>query len=175
GPVRLNPDLPSRLEEIINKALEKDCALRYQHAGELIADLKRLVRDTNSGMRAAVSSSELAVPVTVSAAKSVPMFSRRTIWGSVAVAATVALLATAFFAGRFLRPHSPSAATVNSVATPSPAALPPTAKVQTDVKPDPSPTTVTTAPAASSVLLTAPVAKKSSTSSTPLPAAVVNP
>src|SRR5260370_40931895 len=49
GPVRLNPELPSKLEDIINKGLEKDIALRYQHASELIADLKRLVRDTNSG------------------------------------------------------------------------------------------------------------------------------
>jgi serine/threonine protein kinase len=42
GPVGLNPDLPARLEEIINKALEKDCALRYQHAGELIAAAEAL-------------------------------------------------------------------------------------------------------------------------------------
>src|SRR5438552_3356299 len=96
GPVRLNPDLPARLEEIINKALEKDCALRYQHAGELIADLKRLVRDTNSGMRAVVSGPEVAVHASRSAPKSAPIFSRPQIWGTIAVCATVALLATAF-------------------------------------------------------------------------------
>src|SRR5450755_1794078 len=50
GPVRLNPELPSKLEDIINKALEKDMTLRYQHASELMADLKRLSRDTNSGI-----------------------------------------------------------------------------------------------------------------------------
>src|SRR5271166_2069020 len=41
-PVRLNPDLPVRLDEIINKALEKDRNLRYQHAADIGADLRRL-------------------------------------------------------------------------------------------------------------------------------------
>ena len=53
APVRLNPQLPLKLEEIINKSLEKDREVRYQHASELRADLKRLKRDTDSGRSAA--------------------------------------------------------------------------------------------------------------------------
>src|SRR6266446_5753346 len=59
APVRLNPDLPTKLEEIINKALEKDRDLRYQHASDIRTDVKRLKRETES--------SRSAVPVAVDA------------------------------------------------------------------------------------------------------------
>jgi TolB-like protein len=50
--VRLNPDVPAKLEDIIEKALEKDRSLRYQHASEMRSDLQRLKRDTDTGRMA---------------------------------------------------------------------------------------------------------------------------
>jgi serine/threonine protein kinase/Tol biopolymer transport system component len=61
SPLRLNPDLPPKLEDIVNKALEKDRDLRYQHASEIRADLKRLRRETESGRIAAESSASTSV------------------------------------------------------------------------------------------------------------------
>ena len=55
SPVRMNPDIPTKVDEVITKCLEKDRNLRYQHASEIRADLQRLRRDTESGKTPAAS------------------------------------------------------------------------------------------------------------------------
>ena len=60
APIRLNPNLPPKLEDIINRALEKDRELRYQHAVDIKSELRRLKRDLESGHNSAASSSSEA-------------------------------------------------------------------------------------------------------------------
>jgi eukaryotic-like serine/threonine-protein kinase len=60
SPIRLNPNLPPKLEDIINRALEKDRELRYQHALDMKSELLRLKRDTDTGRVPAASSATVA-------------------------------------------------------------------------------------------------------------------
>ena len=71
SPVRLNPELPLDLERIINRALEKDRNLRYQHAADLRAELQRLKRDTDSSRSAVVSEDQVS-PVSSASVPAVP-------------------------------------------------------------------------------------------------------
>ena len=61
-PLRLNPDMPPDLERIINRALEKDRELRYQHASDMRSELLRLKRNSESGHISATSSGTVAMP-----------------------------------------------------------------------------------------------------------------
>jgi eukaryotic-like serine/threonine-protein kinase len=71
--VRLNPDVPPKLEDIINKCLEKDRNLRYQHASEIRTDLQRLKRDTDSGRSAALATTHAAtVPLAADSVQTSP-------------------------------------------------------------------------------------------------------
>jgi serine/threonine protein kinase/Tfp pilus assembly protein PilF len=60
SPIRINPDIPAALQEVIRRALEKDSKLRYQHATDMRSELQRLRRDTESGGRAAEEEIESA-------------------------------------------------------------------------------------------------------------------
>ena len=103
SPLRLNPDLPPKLEDIIFKALEKDRNLRYQHAADLRADLQRLKRDTDSGRTAQHSVPAEAVASSAAAPVSAP--SRASI-SQPATSSAAAAQATKPFARdwRFLAP-----------------------------------------------------------------------
>jgi TolB-like protein/Flp pilus assembly protein TadD/predicted Ser/Thr protein kinase len=104
SPLRLNPQIPPKLEEIINKALEKDRKLRYQSAADLRTDLARLQRDTDSG-RSVVGASAAEKPV-------------RQWWQSRAAIgiAAAALIALVGAAGWFYRYGGRGGETIDSMA-----------------------------------------------------------
>src|SRR5580700_6494245 len=85
-PLRLNPATPPKFEDVINRALEKDRNLRYQHANEMRAELQRLKRDTETG-RTAVASSEPETTASLPAAS-------RTVASPAAQASSASVVAT---------------------------------------------------------------------------------
>ncbi len=96
APIRINPDLPEDLERIINKALEKDRKLRYQHASDMIADLQRLKRDSDSGRSAAAAGKD---------ADRGEAAARRRKWVVPAIAAAVILAIAGFW---YFTPRAPA-------------------------------------------------------------------
>jgi eukaryotic-like serine/threonine-protein kinase len=104
SPVRLNPDLPPKLEDVINKSLEKDRNLRYQHAADIRADLQRLKRDTDSGRAVAASSGSTEIPsdsrLQTAAGQAPPPVSSRSVFPAPASSASVSAVQPAAAAPR---------------------------------------------------------------------------
>jgi serine/threonine protein kinase/tetratricopeptide (TPR) repeat protein len=112
APVRLNPDLAPEMERIVNRALEKDRELRYQHASEMRAELQRLKRDTDSSRSRAVVA-EPGIPVS-SAGK--PVTEASSIPGTIPVlSGSATAVATSESATVAAGPSSSSVAAANPV------------------------------------------------------------
>ena len=129
APIRLNTEIPAKLEEVINRALEKDRELRFQSASDMRAELKRLKRDTDSGRSAIMtvaveeehlaSAQQIPTPAKPSSGRQQPVSS-----GSVSASvpsaavpsrkpplkillpAAISLVAAVLIAGFYIRSHS---------------------------------------------------------------------
>jgi serine/threonine protein kinase/tetratricopeptide (TPR) repeat protein len=112
---RLNPELPPKLEDIINKALEKDRDIRCQTAAELCADLKRLKRDLDSGRTALGSGSSASIAAPTSSAAT-QIVSPRLRSSKYLVAGIVAVLLVVAAVWTYLRRGASDAGRVGSIA-----------------------------------------------------------
>ena len=101
-PARINPDVPPKLEDIVNKALEKDRNLRYQHAADMRTDLQRLKRDTDSSRHIPAVNTEpgasapaIAQPPHASSSSAVVAAARQHKWGIGVTSAIIVFLVAA--------------------------------------------------------------------------------
>jgi serine/threonine protein kinase/tetratricopeptide (TPR) repeat protein len=105
SPIRLNPDLPVKLEDILNKSLEKDRNLRYQHASDVRTDLQRLKRDTESGRSVAASSGKVEAAQEIATPPSAPPSAHISARISAAVSAAPASSSAVSAAGTSIAPE----------------------------------------------------------------------
>ena len=114
SPVHLHPETPPKLEEIINRSLEKDRGLRYQSAADLRSELKRLKRDTDSG-RSSASAAAAHAPTggisTPAPAPPIPVTSRTRM---LRIALGIAVLTVAVILAFVFRPALPPPRVIGS-------------------------------------------------------------